>query len=77
MRQRDTGLTRYPIRNRQRVLSYAATVALHGSPDPRFPASLRAHLKELYPLPTAMANSSAESEDFDSQEVVHVFFPSR
>ena len=28
MRQRDTGITNYPIRNRQRVVSYAATIAL-------------------------------------------------
>ncbi len=28
MRQRDTGLTKYPVRNRQRVISYAVTIAL-------------------------------------------------
>lgn len=28
MRQRDTGLTPYPMRNRQRVLTYAVTLAL-------------------------------------------------
>ena len=28
MRQRDTGLTKYPVRNRQRVITYAVTIAL-------------------------------------------------
>ena len=28
MRQRDSGITSYPIRNRQRVISYAITIAL-------------------------------------------------
>ncbi len=88
VRQRDTGLARYPIRNRQRVVTYAATVALGANHDPAFPAALRKHLKELYPLPTSLpegatvgGNSSAsaagDQEDFGSQEVVHVFFPSR
>ena len=79
MRQRDTGLTRYPVRNRQRVVSYAATVALHGAPDPRLPAALRARLREAYPVPTAVAANSSgqDGEDFSAMEVVHVFFPSR
>jgi len=28
MRQRETGMTKYPLRNRQRVLTFAVTVAL-------------------------------------------------
>jgi hypothetical protein len=28
MRQRETGMTKYPVRNRQRVITFAVTVAL-------------------------------------------------
>ena len=28
MRQRDTGITKYPIRNRQRVITYGVTIVL-------------------------------------------------
>jgi hypothetical protein len=28
MRQRETGMTKYPVRNRQRVITFAVTIAL-------------------------------------------------
>ena len=31
MRQRDSGISSYPMRNRQRVISYAITIALRES----------------------------------------------
>ncbi len=83
MRQRDTGLTRYPIRNRQRVITYAATVALHSQPDFRFHAALRSHLKTQYPLPTFLSDLNSSSSyyqpevELEEQEVFHIFFPSR
>ena len=49
LRQRDTGLTKYPVRNRQRVITYAVTIALQKY-DPKFLEGLKTHLHKLYPL---------------------------
>ncbi|TRY79121.1 hypothetical protein TCAL_05977 [Tigriopus californicus] len=70
MRQRDTGLTQYPMRNRQRVLTYAVTLALKNY-DSKFVQSLRSHLQDLYPL------HAENNSQFVSDELVHVYYPSR
>ena len=49
LRQRDTGLTKYPVRNRQRIITYAVTIALQKY-DPKFLEGLKSHLHKLYPL---------------------------
>ena len=69
MRLRDAGLTKYPVRNRQRVISYAVTVVLKKH-DPEFIEALRSHLKDVYPL-------HADNNTRSDQSVVHMFFPSR
>ena len=46
---RDTGLTKYPVNNRQRTITYSATIVLRQH-KPQFIAALTKHLKTLYPL---------------------------
>ncbi|KAL4717852.1 hypothetical protein ACJJTC_001001, partial [Scirpophaga incertulas] len=49
MQMRDTGIKRYPLRARPRVLQYAITI-FYQNPDERYLQSLTKKLKELYPL---------------------------
>ena len=43
LRQRETGITKYPVRNRQRVVTYAVTLAFQKY-DPSFVLALKSHL---------------------------------
>ncbi|KAL0902641.1 hypothetical protein ABMA27_000465 [Loxostege sticticalis] len=49
MQLRDTGVKRYPLRARPRVLQYAITI-FYQNPEQRFIHSLTKKLKEMYPL---------------------------
>ncbi|KAM3968582.1 LOW QUALITY PROTEIN: SREBP cleavage activating protein [Aphomia sociella] len=49
MQMRDTGIKRYPLRARPRVLQYAVTI-FYQNPDQKFIQSLTKKLKEMYPL---------------------------
>ncbi|CAH0401898.1 unnamed protein product [Chilo suppressalis] len=49
MQLRDTGIKRYPLRARPRVLQYAITI-FYQNPEQRFIQSLSKKLKEMYPL---------------------------
>ena len=69
LRQRDTGITKYPVRNRQRVISYAVTIAF-SKYNPSFVAALRTHLFKLYPL----VHNNKTVVDHD---VVHVYYTSQ
>ena len=40
MRRRATGLTKYPVRNRQRVITFAVTIVMKRN-DPAFVTALR------------------------------------
>ncbi|XP_023324574.1 sterol regulatory element-binding protein cleavage-activating protein [Eurytemora carolleeae] len=64
LRQRDTGLTKYPVRNRQRIITYSVTLVLRQH-KPQFINQLRQHLSQLYPLHPG--NSSGR--------LVHIHFP--
>lgn len=46
---RETGIKRYPLRSRPRVLQFAITI-FYERPDQRFMNSLTKKLKEMYPL---------------------------
>ena len=70
LRQRDTGLTKYPVRNRQRVVTYAVTVAFKKF-DPQFVQSLKSHLYKLYPLYHELNGT------VNTQERVHLYFSSK
>ena len=66
LRQRDTGMTKYPVNNRQRTITYSVTVVLRQN-KPQFISSLRKHLYNLYPL---------HSEDSHNlTNTVHIHFP--
>ena len=67
LRQRDTGLTKYPVNNRQRTVTYSVTVVLR-QPKPQFLAGLKQHLTGLY-SPQEITNSNATSLP------VHIHFP--
>ncbi|CAH0703483.1 unnamed protein product [Spodoptera exigua] len=49
MQLRETGIKRYPLRARPRVLQYAVTI-FYQQPDQRYIQSLTKKLKEIYPL---------------------------
>merc|ERR1719369_792078 len=65
LRQRDTGLTKYPVNNRQRTITYSATVVLRQN-KPMFISALSKHLRTLYPL---------HSSEQMSEETTHIYFP--
>ena len=67
LRQRDTGLTKYPVNNRQRTVTYSVTVVLRQH-KPQFLAGLKQHLTGLY-SPQEITNSNATSLP------VHIHFP--
>ena len=71
LRQRDTGLTKYPVRNRQRVITYAVTVALQKY-DPDFIQSLKSHLFKLYPLFRELNGTTDPGGD-----MIHLYFSSK
>ena len=67
LRQRDTGLTKYPVNNRQRTITYAITVVLRQN-KPQFISSLKTHLHSLYPL---------HADHDDIKNIIHLYFPER
>ena len=66
LRQRDTGLTKYPVNNRQRTITYGVTIVFRQH-KPQFIAALTKHLKHIYPL-------AADSE-VNKSGIVHIHFP--
>jgi len=66
LRQRDTGLTKYPVNNRQRTITFSVTIVLRQH-KPQFIKALRKHLKTIYPL-------TADSE-VNNTGTVHIHFP--
>jgi len=68
LRQRDTGLTKYPVNNRQRTITYSVTVLLRQN-KPHFISALKNHLKTLYPL--------YSDGDVNNTKIVHIHFPER
>ena len=68
LRQRDTGLTKYPVNNRQRTITYGITVVLRQH-KPQFISSLKNHLHSQYPL---------HAEDHENiKNSIHLYFPER
>ncbi|XP_037299802.1 sterol regulatory element-binding protein cleavage-activating protein [Manduca sexta] len=67
MQLRDTGIKRYPLWARPRVLQYAVTI-FYENPEERFIQSLRKKLKEMYPLYQESANPQAD-------EVTLIYYP--
>ncbi|XP_038216376.1 sterol regulatory element-binding protein cleavage-activating protein [Zerene cesonia] len=67
MHIRDTGIKRYPLRARPRVLQYAVTI-FYENADQRFINTLTSKLKDMYPLYQETLNTNA-------QEVTLIYYP--
>ncbi|XP_072931147.1 sterol regulatory element-binding protein cleavage-activating protein [Epargyreus clarus] len=67
MHLRDTGIKRYPLRARPRVLQYAITI-FYQHAEQRFINSLTNKLKEMYPL-------YQETPQTHAEEVTLVYYP--
>ncbi|XP_045509949.1 sterol regulatory element-binding protein cleavage-activating protein [Colias croceus] len=67
MHLRDTGIKRYPLRARPRVLQYAVTI-FYESADQRFINTLTKKLKDMYPL-------YQETPYTHAQEATLIYYP--
>ncbi|XP_014205675.1 sterol regulatory element-binding protein cleavage-activating protein [Copidosoma floridanum] len=72
MSLKETGVKRYPLRVRQRVLQYAVTIFLKEY-DPIFMKSLKQRLINHYPLHQSQDNNGSYSVPND--ETLHIFYP--
>ncbi|XP_015600062.1 sterol regulatory element-binding protein cleavage-activating protein isoform X2 [Cephus cinctus] len=72
MNLKETGVKRYPVRVRQRILQYAVTIFLKEY-DPRFVKGLRNRLTTYYPLHQLEEKNS--SYVIPTDETLHVFYP--
>lgn len=70
----DTGIKRYPFRNRQRVLQYAVTLFLERY-DIQFISGLRHKLQSLYPLHQNINLSTSENTAKIYNETVYIYYP--
>jgi len=71
---KDTGLKRYPVKTRSRVLTYAVTVVLRSQPEPDVIDDLKTRLYGRFPL---HASDHHQQEADEDQVVVHMFYPER
>ncbi|XP_018321983.1 sterol regulatory element-binding protein cleavage-activating protein [Agrilus planipennis] len=69
MHMSDTGIKRYPLRNRQRVLQYAITLFLRDYNE-AFVSGLKNKLQKLYPL-----NQNVENSTTTNNEIVSIYYP--
>lgn len=84
MNMKDTGIKRYPLRTRQRVLQFAVTIVFKEY-DPIYMNGLQKRLTSLFPLhqpSNMMSYLSIDSNETTStiasshtQEVLHVYYP--
>ncbi|XP_046420988.1 sterol regulatory element-binding protein cleavage-activating protein isoform X1 [Neodiprion fabricii] len=72
MSLKETGIKRYPIRVRQRVIQYAVTIVLKEH-DPRFIKGLKHRLTMYYPLHQSPDKNSSYTLPVD--ETLHIFYP--
>uniref|UniRef100_A0A182JU38 Sterol regulatory element-binding protein cleavage-activating protein n=1 Tax=Anopheles christyi TaxID=43041 RepID=A0A182JU38_9DIPT len=75
---RDTGIKRYPMRVRPRIIQYAVTLILREN-NPAFIESLKHKLTRAYPLhqkePSTEAQSEGESSMKQQQSIMYIFYP--
>lgn len=67
MQMRDSGIKRYPIRVRPRVIQYAITLVLREN-NPSFLQTLRQKLVQLYPLNQHIENTRRSS-------IMYIYYP--
>ena len=67
----DSGIKRYPLQNRARIIQYAITLVLREN-DQDFIATLRQKLQKLYPL----HQQSQPSEEVEQKSsVIYIYYP--
>lgn len=71
MHLRDTGIKRYPIRVRPRVIQYAITMVLRQN-DQHFLRSLKDKLHAAYPLHQSAAEPQKSTED---TSIMYIYYP--
>lgn len=70
MQLRDSGVKRYPIRIRPRIIQYAITLVLTKN-EPLYVKSLRDKLTQVYPL-----HQEAESTKRHREAITYIYYPS-
>lgn len=70
----DTGIKRYPLRSRQRILQYAITIFMEEY-DKRFISGLRYKLQTLYPLHQNLSFNSIENAGNIYNETAYIYYP--
>ncbi|KAF4532599.1 hypothetical protein B566_EDAN013377 [Ephemera danica] len=68
MNLKDTGIKRYPLRSRQRLLQYSITIVLQHY-DPQFIEGLKHKLISMYPL------HSNQTTTLTQREIWHIYYP--
>ncbi len=68
---KDSGLKKYPVKTRSRVLTFALTLILKSQPE-KMLNDLRVKLYQRFPL-----HSNRESSDWSRRPVVHIYYPER
>ncbi|XP_006568073.1 sterol regulatory element-binding protein cleavage-activating protein isoform X2 [Apis mellifera] len=71
MNLKETGIKRYPMRIRQRILQYAVTIYLKNY-DPEFIKGLQYRLKNYYHLHQI---ESENTTNISTDEILHIFYP--
>ncbi|KAK0079274.1 hypothetical protein PV325_001450 [Microctonus aethiopoides] len=72
MNLKETGIKRYPMRVRQRILQYAVTIFLKEY-DPRFISGLKSRLTTYYSL--HQPENKNISNVMPSDDILHIFYP--
>lgn len=80
MQFRDTGIKRYPIRVRPRIIQYAITLVLRQN-DQHFLRSLKQQLVHMYPLhqqtgnDAPVASTDNESTPSTTKSIMYIYYP--
>jgi hypothetical protein len=73
---RDTGVKRYPMRCRPRIIQYAITLVLKSN-DQHYLESLKLKLQKFYPLHQKTSEANAENSNLKSPQssVMFIYYP--
>ncbi|XP_039441073.1 sterol regulatory element-binding protein cleavage-activating protein [Culex pipiens pallens] len=73
---RDTGVKRYPMRVRSRIIQYAVTLILREN-NPTFINSLKEKLTRTYPLhqPVEDRQQQQQASPLDQSSIMYIFYP--
>ncbi|XP_065077845.1 sterol regulatory element-binding protein cleavage-activating protein [Ochlerotatus camptorhynchus] len=71
---RDTGVKRYPMRARSRIIQYAVTLILREN-NPAYINSLKEKLTKTYPLHQPISPDSKQQTIRDQSSIMYIFYP--